>query len=88
MKALAPRLSPPARGYDWTWRKLRLAILAEEPLCRWCLAEDRLVAATEVHHVIPIAKRPDLRLDRANCVPLCAPCHSAHTRAEQLRGSS
>ena len=87
-KPLAPRLSPPERGYDGAWQKLRLVILAGEPLCRWCFAVDRLVAATEVHHVEPIARRPDLRLDPANLVPLCRPCHSAHTRAEQLRDTA
>ena len=71
------------RGYDATWRRLRRMVLAEDPLCRLCLERGLIVASREVDHVIPIAKRPDLRLVRSNLRGLCKPCHSAVT-AEQV----
>lgn len=71
------------RGYDATWRRLRLTVLAEEPLCRLCRAAGKLTPAAEVDHVVPIAERPDLRLDRENLRPLCKPCHSRVTATQQ-----
>ena len=66
--------------YDRTWQKLRLVILARDPLCVLCLPR-RLTASTQVDHIRPIAERPDLRLDPANLRGLCAPCHSRRTAA-------
>ena len=80
------RGSAAARGYDRTWQRLRLQVLAEEPLCRFCLAAGRLTEAREVDHVVPIARAPELRLDRSNLRPLCTPCHSGRTASEQARG--
>jgi hypothetical protein len=37
-----------ARGYGTDWQRLRLQILAGEPLCRLCHEADRVTAATEV----------------------------------------
>jgi 5-methylcytosine-specific restriction protein A len=76
------RASASARGYDRTWQRLRLMVLAAEPLCRHCAAAGRATTATEVHHVIPIRDRPDMRLNRSNLVPLCKPCHSVETERE------
>jgi 5-methylcytosine-specific restriction endonuclease McrA len=36
------------------------------------------------NHQIPIAERPDLRLDLANLQTLCDGCHSAKTRRESM----
>lgn len=83
------RGSAAARGYDATWRRLRLVVLAEEPLCRFCQARGRVVPATEVDHIEPIALRPELRLVRANLRATCRPCHSALTASGvQRRGRS
>jgi len=70
-----------SRGYDRAWQRLRKWVLAGEPLCRFCKAADRLVAADELHHALPIKDRPDLRLDPGNLVPLCRSCH----KREELR---
>jgi 5-methylcytosine-specific restriction protein A len=75
------RGSAAARGYDGQWRRLRLAVLAEEPLCRLCAERGEAAEATDVDHIIPLAVRPDLRLVRSNVRPLCSPCHRAVTRA-------
>ncbi|MGI4945841.1 MAG: HNH endonuclease [Janthinobacterium lividum] len=71
------RGSSTSRGYDGAWRKVRAAKLAEEPLCRMCMAQGRVTEATEVHHEQPISLRRDLRLTPSNLIPLCHPCHAS-----------
>ncbi|MFZ6762224.1 HNH endonuclease signature motif containing protein [Pseudoroseomonas sp. WGS1072] len=83
------RGSASARGYDTAWRRLRLTVLAEEPLCRFCRERGLVTAATEIDHITPIAARPELRLARANLRALCRPCHAALTASGlQRRGAS
>ncbi|WP_419898597.1 HNH endonuclease signature motif containing protein [Roseomonas sp. USHLN139] len=78
-----------ARGYDTAWRRLRLVVLGEEPLCRFCRERGVVRAATEVDHIAPIASRPDLRLAQANLRSLCRSCHAALTASGmQRRGGS
>ena len=80
-------LSAAARGYDGDWRRLRLRILADEPLCRFCAAEGRVTAATEVDHIDPFRGLDDpRRLDPANCRPLCTPCHRSRTARQATGG--
>jgi hypothetical protein len=76
----ARRGSAASRGYDGEWRKLRLAYLAQHPLCVMC---DGPTPATVVDHIISIAERPDLRLDWSNLRPLCKRHHDQHTAREQ-----
>ncbi len=68
--------------YDSTWCKLRKQHLAREPLCRMCLAEGKLVEATEVDHIVPVKIAPDRRLDPTNLQSLDKSCHSRKTAAE------
>ena len=69
-----------ARGYDNDWRRTRLAQLTEYPLCHDCLKEDlRYNPATEVHHILKLADRPDLKHDPNNLMSLCKKCHSTRT---------
>ena len=70
------RGSASKRGYDRAWQRLRKWFLNRYPLCQ---ETDCQAAAAEVHHVIPISERPDLRLDQANLMSLCKSCHSAKT---------
>ncbi len=77
------RGSAASRGYDGVWRKLRLVFLTDNPLCCFCAKAKRVVQATVVDHIEPIAKRPELRLEWSNLRPLCKPCHDAHTAKEQ-----
>jgi 5-methylcytosine-specific restriction protein A len=65
-----------ARGYDWTWRKLRVSILARKPVCQMCHRE----AAAEVDHIIPI--RQGGNNDESNLQALCKACHSRKTATE------
>lgn len=78
--------SPSARGYDHAWRKLRLLKLAADPLCWWCLQEDRLVAAEVVDHIQSIVDRPELRMVMSNLRSGCASCHNAHTARSTAAG--
>ena len=81
------RGSAASRGYDAAWQKLRLKVLDDEPLCRFCMKAARVEPATEVDHIVPIALDWSRRLDRMNLRPLCKPCHSRLTASgTQRRG--
>lgn len=69
------------RGYDARWRAVRRMILAASPLCEDCLAAGLTVAATEVHHVEPLAGG-GVHSD-ANLMSLCHACHGRRTWAER-----
>jgi 5-methylcytosine-specific restriction protein A len=77
------RKSSHERGYDSTWRRLRLMKLARQSLCEANTHCQHPTPATEVDHRIPIAHRPDLRLTMTNLQSLCHTCHSAKTMREQ-----
>ena len=67
------------RGYGANHRKLRKIVLAEEPLCRHCKQEGRLVPATEMDHIDGNV----YNLERDNLQGLCKSCHSKKTVKEQ-----
>ncbi|MCE8002153.1 HNH endonuclease signature motif containing protein [Billgrantia ethanolica] len=64
------------------WLKLRAQVLAEEPLCRTCMASGIVTPATDVDHIHN--GTGDFTDDnrREALQPLCASCHSRKTRAE------
>jgi hypothetical protein len=68
------RGTPAERGYDSKWVKLRNNYIKHNPLCE-ARGPACKGAARIVHHVIPIEKRPDLRLVRSNLMAVCDPCH-------------
>lgn len=76
------RDSPSKRGYGRHWQKVRLAVLNDEPLCRFCLEQKRTTAATEVDH---IDGNPSNNA-RENLRPLCHSCHSRRTARDQAWG--
>lgn len=80
------RRSASARGYGRNWQKLRLSVLAEEPLCRACLARGQVVAAVDVDHIVPKSKGGTDH--RSNLQPLCHPCHSVKTGTEDRQTTS
>lgn len=67
------RGSAHSRGYDTTWRKLRLMILRRTPLCTVCGDYKDL----EVHHIKPISEGGK-RLDPKNLQVMCGFCHKKH----------
>jgi 5-methylcytosine-specific restriction protein A len=67
-----------------TWKRLRKAFLAANPLCRTCEKDGRLTLATIVDHRVPI-KHGGAPLDWANLQPLCGSCHSRKSVQEGSR---
>lgn len=63
--------------YDRRWRKLRERFLSKHPLCAHCEKVGRLIPATEVHHILPVAEGGSDREE--NLLGLCKPCHSRIT---------
>lgn len=68
-----------------SWRKLRLRVLAEEPLCRMCRAKGRLTPADTVDHIKPHRGDTQLFWDRDNLQALCASCHNSDKQSEERR---
>ena len=64
------------------WRRLRKVILNNEPLCRHCKAENRLVPGTEVDHI----DGNPWNMETDNLQALCKSCHSKKTAKEQGGG--
>lgn len=69
------------RGYDSRWRKIRAMVLAEEPLCRECARQGRVVPAQHIDHIDGNVND----MSRENLQPLCASCHSRKTARENGR---
>lgn len=66
------------------WKRLRSQVLAEEPLCRWCLARGLYVASTDVDHINNDGD--DNR--RANLTGMCHSCHSIKTAQDMGKGTT
>lgn len=81
MKPHQTRASAAKRGYDRAWRRLRRLKLQLSPLCECdrCLSAHTVALAEVVDHIIPIAERPDLRLDLSNLRSMTKRCHDHHT---------
>lgn len=56
-------------GSTAEWRRIRAAVLAEEPVCRWC----QQAPATEADHII--SRKHGGTDDRANLAGSCRPCN-------------
>ena len=63
------------------WKNVRALQLQLEPLCRECRKLGKLVAATVVDHITPIADG-GAELDQDNLQSLCRSHHDAKTRSE------
>ena len=63
--------------------RTRSAWLSAHPLCKHCVAEGRVTAATEVDHVVPLHQGG--ADDESNFQSLCNDCHKAKT-AQEARG--
>ena len=76
------RGSSTALGYGRQWQKTRLAVLTDEPLCRFCNEQGKTVAATEVDHI----DGNSFNNEGENLRPLCKSCHSRRTARDQAFG--
>ena len=57
------------------WRKLRKRKLAKAPLCELCLMVGRVMAASEVHHLLKVDDFPDEVMNIFYLQSLCSTCH-------------
>ncbi|CAM5204465.1 hypothetical protein CDEF62S_00632 [Castellaniella defragrans] len=57
------------------WKRLRLAVLAGEPLCRMCAEAGRITLARAVNHIDGDSGNNEL----SNLQPLCLSCHTRKT---------
>lgn len=58
------------------WKDKRKAILKRDGYyCQQCKRYGKTVEATNVHHIMPLAERPDLKLNNNNLISLCDSCH-------------
>ena len=78
--ALAKKLRSSQR-----WRKLRALKLARDPLCEACLRLGVRRKTTQVHHIEPIVRRPELAFVMSNLLSLCGSCHMK-IEADERRG--
>ncbi len=73
------------RGYGARWRKLRLMVLKERPVCADPFGVHRergeIALATEVDHIIPRHLGGDDSFE--NLQPLCRSCHARKTAQER-----
>ena len=67
------------RGYGARWQKAREYYLKKHPLCALHERVGFFVDATELDHIIPAKKAPELFWDRNNWQGLCKSCHSRKT---------
>ena len=72
------------RGYDHRWRRLSERKRIEQPLCEQCEADGMVTPATEVHHKIPIAEAPHLRLVWSNLMSVCRTCHEVIEKGRKV----
>lgn len=68
------------------WKRLRNMVLAEQPLCCMCLADDIVTEATVVDHVRPHRGDEALFWDRGNLQSLCK-AHHDRDKQQMERGT-
>ena len=76
------RESAARRGYGSAWQKARLQYLMINPLCVDCEAENRIVSAIVVDHIVPHKGDNELFWDRSNWQGLCKTHHSRKTATQ------
>ncbi|MBN2019302.1 MAG: HNH endonuclease [Sedimentisphaerales bacterium] len=67
------------RGYNYRWRKARIAYLIKNPLCVECASEGRTEQAVVVDHIIPHKGNRELFWNKNNWQGLCKRHHDIKT---------
>jgi len=76
-----------ARLYDTAaWAKLRARQLQAFPLCKFCIEQGFIVAASVVDHIEPHKNNSDLFFDSSNLQSLCKHCHDSHKQRLEKTG--
>ena len=68
------------KRYGRTWKRIRNKYIHAHPLCEQCAKDGKLVAAEEVHHILPLSCGGTN--DPSNLMALCTSCHSEITARE------
>lgn len=68
------------KWYGRPWKRIRRQYLWLHPLCKHCGDAGKMVPATQVHHIIPLAGGGTNSFD--NLMGLCHSCHSTVTARE------
>lgn len=70
-----------------SWRNKSLAIRQRDTyLCQYCFSLGKInYDHLEVHHIVPIVKNWDLRLEDDNLITLCSACHTLAETGEISR---
>jgi 5-methylcytosine-specific restriction protein A len=74
---VSDRLTAAQRGYGHKWREARLVFLKVNPLCVFCLQQDRVTQATVVDHIKPHKGDMHLMWSRNNWQSLCKLHHDS-----------
>ncbi len=90
----APKKYTDARSFrsKARWQRFRKSFINKYPLCCDPLGDHEqdqvVVAATDVHHIVPLEERIDLGCTQANCAPLCNRCHMKIENKERRQAGS
>ena len=73
-----------------TWQHVRDNVIRrDKQLCQDCLMNGKIVAAEEVHHIIPLTPQnitdPSITLNEDNLISLCRECHKKRHGARDTR---
>lgn len=63
------------RGYGSDWARFARRYKQLHPLCESCLIDGKTSPAVDVHHIVKLKDRPELRLDENNVMSVCRACH-------------
>ena len=65
------------------WRSMREYKLHINPTCEMCLSlYERIIPATEIDHIVPLWKAPEMALEPNNLQSLCTRCHILKTKTD------
>jgi hypothetical protein len=64
------------------WQRIRDAKLRQDPLCEWCLEQEIVEPATEVHHADGGHKGDVDKFWNGPFISTCKPCHASRGQRE------